>query len=692
MAFLTMSIEASGNEFDLSGINFGQLIFKQTQGPGFGYKKAYTSLELFIVPRNIDADQFVPFIDLRGHRFSNNRWAANVGIGARRLMSSVDAVVGANVYYDYRDVRHSRFQQVGIGFEILQRHFEARLNVYLPTKLKSGFFDHRSFTICDPTFMNFAGNAAIISGKTTHRSKKYFTTLRGFDAEIGKNFNLGPYFKVYLAVGPYYYSQSRSHDFWGGSVRCCAQFMDFLSVDVRSTSDRVYHNKFSAQVSFTIPLGPGKNDGVYNDSQSVFSRLSQVVYRNEIIPVRKHTKRSANRQMIPVVDPLTGQPLHFIFVNNTNPNAGNGTFEDPFNTLMAAQNGSHPNDIIYVFEGDGTTNGMNEGMVLQNNQQFLGGGNSYTVTSICGPSTIPPQSGRPHITNLTGDAVALANNNFVAGFDIDAPMGAGIVGTGIAGTTIQDNIISEPMANLGISLTDCLGQLNIFDNTINTSLNDSGEGVSIMNHGTTSCATIIMNNHVTASFEGIEVFSFDTSSIASIIMGNTVQGTDTTFTGIDIDAFDASTQTTLVDSNAVSNIAGPGGIGIFVISSRRTLTPPVTFTFIKSMVTNNTVTGSNAFGIAVATGNGGQQCTHIEGNTAIGNGGPGIAVETSNTPGGDELCLRLLNNNSDNGFLLTNFTGVSFTNIFDLEPPVGNVGTITETGVITPVPAGTCCP
>jgi hypothetical protein len=685
------AFQLHASDTDLSGNNFGKLTFKQTQGSGFGYQKSYTTLEVFITPRDLQSE-LVPFIDLRGHRFSNERWAANFGFGLRSFLPSVDAVVGANIYYDYRDTMHKSFQQAGVGLEFLQRNFDVRMNVYLPTNQRSPYFDHTSNSLCDPTFLNFSGNSAIIAGRTTHRSKKYHVTLRGIDAEIGKNFNLGGCFNLYLAAGPYYYSSQKAHNIWGGAFRCAARFTEFLSLEVKATTDKLYHTNVHAQIALTIPLGTQRNESGWSfcwDPQALPIRLTQLVYRNEMIPIKKHTKRKTIHENIPVIDPITGQALNFIFVNNTNPLPGNGTFENPFNTLLGAQNGSKPDDVIYVFAGNGTTSGMDAGITLQTNQQFLGGGLTNTFTSACGPVVVPPQSGMPHITNLTGDAVTLANNDLVRGFAIDAPLGAGISGILINNTSIQDNIITNPGA-FGITITDSSGQLDILNNILNTPA-DVVESIILQNHGTISASTMIVGNTIVTGNEAIEVFTFDSSFIASTIAMNTIVGNFTSFTGIDVDAFNQSTQTTIINQNTISNIAGPGGIGIIVVSTRFSPTPPVTFTFIKSTVTNNIVSGSNANGIVVATGNGGQQCSHVENNTMFNNGAVGFEAETSTPPGGDVLCLRLLNNNSDNGYLLNNIIGVPLVNTFNLEPTVGNVGTITTSGIITPVAAGTCC-
>ena len=79
------------------------------------------------------------------------------------------------------------------------------------------------------------------------------------------------------------------------------------------------------------------------------------------------------------------------FVNNTSPAPGSGTFESPFPTLIQAQDASAPNDIIYVFTGDGTDKGMNAGIMLQKGQQLFGASINHTIKTTMGHVKIPAQ-------------------------------------------------------------------------------------------------------------------------------------------------------------------------------------------------------------------------------------------------------------------------------------------------------------
>ena len=79
--------------------------------------------------------------------------------------------------------------------------------------------------------------------------------------------------------------------------------------------------------------GPKKDARVKN-KLIIAERAIQRVDRYEIIPVDRKYKNSV------AIDPLTGQPYFFWFVNNLS--HSDGTFESPFPMLVQAQNASSP--------------------------------------------------------------------------------------------------------------------------------------------------------------------------------------------------------------------------------------------------------------------------------------------------------------------------------------------------------------
>lgn len=205
------------------------------------------------------------------------------------------------------------------------------------------------------------------------------------------------------------------------------------------------------------------------------------------------------------------------FVNNLNSNPGNGSYKNPFNTLLAAQQASKKGDIIFVFPGDNTTKGMNQGFIMKNGQRLLGAGVHHKIDF---PQTKlvvhAPSTTLPRITNTNGSVVILANSCEVSGMNIvDITNGDGILGgeanttvstspgprqPGIKDTLIQKNVIGSlkhdqnNVLDGAIYLANCRGKLiienNYIYNILGANAEEEGNGIRISN------ANISVSSHV----------------------------------------------------------------------------------------------------------------------------------------------------------------------------------------------------
>ena len=227
----------------------------------------------------------------------------------------------------------------------------------------------------------------------------------------------------------------------GRKLRLCT---DLLNQYVRLEGNVGYDHFFKwtgqGQISVNIPVGPKtkvlrKEDNSCAKAITMNLRAVQPVDRNEIIPVGKQNVSSI------AINRATGDPYYFLFVNNTSHSAG--TFESPFSTLADAQNASGPQDIIYVFPGDGSSTGMSSGITLQNGQQLLGASNAYSFSTTLGAVSIPNfASTMPVITNTAiAPVITLNSNNFVSGIYIENTTSNGIYGSGINNFTANNNMI-----------------------------------------------------------------------------------------------------------------------------------------------------------------------------------------------------------------------------------------------------------
>ncbi|MBP9841862.1 MAG: right-handed parallel beta-helix repeat-containing protein [Simkaniaceae bacterium] len=385
---------------------------RHIESGGIGYEDGYTTFEAFL---SSDPSQWsvIPFFDAKGHIFDNGKWAANAGIGLRSLFGN--RVYGINTYYDYRNANHFHSNQIGIGLETLGELFDFRINGYLPVGAK---ISHPY----DTTFKNFSGHYMQIS-------QKYLSAMKGADAEFGFHFGKSKLFDFYAAAGPYYFIGHVDPCTWGGKGRISGTFKDILTLEISDSYDKTFHNKFQGKISLSFALGPKSKVKAHGSTcktaTTLNHRMLQPVDRQEIIVI-DHAKKTSV-----AIDPATGLPYFFVFVNNTS--SSSGTYESPYHSLAQAETNSSPNDIIYVFPGDGTTRGMNSGIALKANQKFWGSAINHTIQTSAGVISIPAQSSTtPQIANTNvdteGNALTLANNNEISGISFTSAIQNAIYG------------------------------------------------------------------------------------------------------------------------------------------------------------------------------------------------------------------------------------------------------------------------
>ena len=330
------------------------------------------------------AASFMPFFDIRGHVFNDGKWAGNVGIGERTLLESIDHTFGSYLYYDVRRVGHGlTVNQLSPGIELVGERMEYRINGYFPVgKHKSREYGFK--------FDKFSGHSIILKGKQQQ-------AMMGGDAEVGVHITQSTRYDVYAGAGPYYFHSSNASA-WGGKVRLLGRYKEYVTLEVAYSYDHLFRNVVQGSLAFTLPFGRklqrcGKC--CPQTDNLLLSRAAFAPSRFEIPVVKRVNKREK------AINPVTGDPWVVWFVNNTSHSAG--TFESPFPTLLQAQNASSPNQMIYVFPGDGTTNGMNAGITLQDGQSFFGSGINQQFATTKGTKTIPAMSSsNPSITNTAG--------------------------------------------------------------------------------------------------------------------------------------------------------------------------------------------------------------------------------------------------------------------------------------------------
>lgn len=592
---------------------------------GIGYRQGYTTLEGFFSWSRGHQGSWFPFIDLRGHVFNDGKLSANAGAGLRYLTTS--NVWGANAYYDYRDTHHYHYNQVGFGLESLGKVWDFRLNGYFPVgTTKSGYYNTQ--------FNRFHDHYAILS-----RKKEF--ALKGFDAEVGTHLNMGkcPW---YFAEG-FYYLEGEGKAAWGGQARVAVDLSDYVRIEGNTSYDHLFKWIGQGQLTLTAPFG-GRQKVRKTKTKScdhgviMAKRAVQNVSRHEIVPVdvKKVHKKA--------IDPLTNAPYVFYFVNNTSHSAG--TYESPFSTLMQAQAASGPNNVIYVFSGDGTTSNMNEGITLQTNQRLWGSGVTQSLPTTLGTFSIPAMTKtNPYITNTGGDGIVLANGTQVSGIVVSRASGDGIFGNNVTGVSVLKSAILNSTGH-GIAFTQ--GGSGPYALNINkvTSANNGTDGINLQTSGSSETSITLSESLLTANANnGLKMNAAGTSIITGTVKKNSLNGN--AVEGINLDS--TTTSTTPLTVTLVQNvISGHNNKGV---SGDFSGTAPVNITLNKNLlVANDAQQDDSGEGTVNFIFNGNNSSLTATNNEVNGNFADGFYVQGLGT--GNAFFLTFANNeiNGNIGF------------------------------------------
>lgn len=591
---------------------------RHIEGGGIGYNEGYTTLEAFFSPVKPFRDAWVPFLDLRGHLFNNGRPAANAGVGFRYM--SCHRIWGGNAYYDYRRTNRQHYNQVAAGFESLGRVWDFRINGYLPVGKKTSSFWGSHFD-------HFHKHFAFVKGK------KEFA-LKGVNAEAAAHIQVVKNVDFTVGMGPYYLA-GHGEAAWGGQARVGLDLFRYCKLEGFASYDSIFKWTGQGQLRISAPFG-GKRKIQRKGcppSTTLAMRSVQPVERFEIIPVDR--KKSLTK----AIDPSTGKPYFFWFVDNTS--HSQGTFESPFPTLIAAQDASRSGDVIYVFPGDGTSQGLDAGIVLKNHQYLFGAGISHRLPTTTGGMLIPAQAiAWPSLTAAIGSpVVTVANNNTISGFQIAADGNGAINGSYCIGSSsaatknlsVTSNILTANHGAAGILPNQPSGKVTISNNTIQSSDQQGTYGIylaQMSGEGSYKVENNLISNFQSdviffpdvPSGTAIAILALNQSQVRAIVSNNQIAGC--TGHGIDFHAFGTGNPhlAGIIQGNQLEGVPLQG-IGTFLFSDDQAR--------IAFQVSDNRI-NEFAFGIVgQAEGNSSME-GWIQGNR-LSNGplGSGIIVETN---------------------------------------------------------------
>ncbi|MBS0650707.1 MAG: hypothetical protein JSR93_06055 [Verrucomicrobia bacterium] len=679
---IDLQLEADSSEDCVSPFHRVHIGLRHNEARGIGYSDGYTTLEAFGIYDRY-SQYLMPFFDLRGHVFNNGKLAGNVGIGERTLIPSISHTFGSYLYYDVRRVgKGLTVNQLSPGIELIGKRMEYRINGYFPVGNDEGHkYGYK--------FHEFDGHHIIL------KSKQY-QAMKGFDAEVGAHITQSTKYDLYTAAGSYYVQSSHAHS-WGGRTRLLGRYKEYVSLEAAYSYDNLFRSVIEGSIAVTLPFGgkvKRKGQGCPKGFGLLLSRASFAPSRFEIPIVKKvHPRDKA-------FNPATHKPWTVWFVNNLSSSAG--TFHSPFPTLLAAQNASSSNDMIYVFPGDGTTKGMNAGISLKDGQQLFGSGISHEINTKQGKIRIPAFSNSYPLIANTASVITLANNNWVSGMSISTTAGnKGIDGlAGVSNPTIDRNLISGGADSIGVSISSTGNTLAITNNQLTAplSMNGNSRGISVSQVENTSLIANISNNSISGFGIGHAFAPELNPSIAitnSIISGNMISN----FGRVGIFVFTGFHDSLLqITENTILNNAGAGSGPTGGISVSVNLAPDSGSFIIEKNRVTTTTTNPSVNGILgqinLATGASAQML--INQNTiSTGSGAGSVGLNLISVANG-VMCTSITNNqislqaaSGTNGVSLTT-TGTGIINVEDIS---GNIApNIIMTGNINLVEENFCNP
>jgi len=471
--------------------------------------------------------------DLRFMGDDHDNREGNFGLGYRQIVSSWDSVVGGHAWIDQRrTARGATLHQVTVGAEVLGQTWDFRLNSYISL---SGKEEHISGADSDP-YLAGTGIFYDRAGRIIEEPQS------GFDAEIGYRL---PVFEqnvdaIRLYGGGYAFYGDITDNVIGGRVRATIDINSVVSVGARFQHDDIRGSQGFAEATIRFPFKAKKTF----QQDGLRARLDESAERDiDIVSGEKIADKGGTAA---VLNSATGTAQRVIHVNNTSI-AGDGSAENPYATLAAAETASAAYDVIYVHAGDGTTTGMDQGIVLNKTGQMLVGsgtdfifdngnfitsrGDNLSGTIIAEASTAPViTNSQISIDEYTGNGVLVtAENVTVAGITVDGASRNGVAvladGTTMSASNIQ-NIISRDNVRNGIYFHAYNG--GVIDTVAaekNFLENNALEGLVAQVSGTNSGMNdvSILNNRATGNrISGIYMYALNGGEIETLTLNDNI--------------------------------------------------------------------------------------------------------------------------------------------------------------------------
>ena len=617
----------------------------------------------------------VLYSDIRWMADDNSDQEGNLGIGYRQLNG--DQIVGVHGWIDRRRTdRGSNFYQFTSGIEYLRDDWDAKANVYLPLN------DTKTYTTPNlgsttpylaNTGLYFDTNGQVIEEAQPGADIELGYRLPVFENQIDS-------FRVY--AGGYHFSGRETSSVTGGRVRASVDVNPWLNIGARAQYDNVRDGQGFLEATLRFPITAKQRF----QEKGLHARLDESPERDIDIVTGSKTDSGL---MKPVLNAESGTQQRVLHVDNTAASGGDGSKDRPFNTLTAAQTALQAHDVLYIHSGNGTTTGMNQGLVINKNDvQVIGSGTDFVYDAGRFSTNIPglaPANGTliasatsaPLITNtltsvsnITGNGVLIrADNVSVSGLNVGSATHTGIYALAQSGETFNtvtiSNNITHNNASGGINVTADTGghiaHVTVENNTSNT---NTGIGIyTVATNGSMIQDVTVQHNTANSNTaQGIFAQSLQAGSLISNV--NILNNTANTNTdrGIATEALFGGAASSGVGGAVITNATMTGNIANGNLQ-HGLMTASYLGKIVNLTVANNSAANNSLTGIWIQTTQGQYGTVNAYNNIATLNHQYGMYF-TANFGGGLGVNIQNLtvsnnqtNSNAGQGLYVANYAG-----------------------------------
>lgn len=445
----------------------------------------------------------------------------NLGLGYRNMYAQ--GIAGLYAYFDRRKSGQTDkyYNQVTIGTEWLAKNWDVRANGYLPLN------DEKTVSLAPSVEPYLSGTGIFIEEQDRLLREE---SLHGGDFEVGVKM---PEIPLWVHGGLFSFSGDSSASLDGYRGRVSYEVTENVTLSVEKQYDDERGSQHWLGARLTMPFGK---------KQQNYQRRTALEKRMTIFPVRDVDivtdfdvlDVGPERNLI-VNNKNTGAPQRVIYVDNSHTGLEDGSKENPYTSLAAAEAAMADNDIIYVYAGNGTSTGMDQSLLIDHDDvQVIGAGAnfvfdtstmSFNSTNAITKNVIIPASAHPLVTNTnaginSGDGIRITGADVtVSGLDVSGAQRYGVRAAASAvdmGTLTLSNMNIANNTNIGFYATAVSGG-NFDAITIKNSTFDgnASRNVSIDTNATIDTISIL-NTTSKGSSRGISMRAYGGGVIDTI--------------------------------------------------------------------------------------------------------------------------------------------------------------------------------